>query len=211
MPGPCGGPWTQLAEGPLEQAQALLRSARELPQSKALPCRKAALKLLEGQWGLEDPRLAEPLLDLGRPLVEAEDPEAEPVLRRLLDLGRANPGLDPALRIEALARLGQFLSERDQGNAADLLFRQALGLLDAVPPAPEETQRMTVGVCLVLLVRLDEAEDYLGALALLDEAEALAARHPAFRQEFVKDSAPLRPELLRKAKLQALLRAQGLP
>jgi tetratricopeptide (TPR) repeat protein len=212
-PGPaCGEPWIQVAAGPQEGADALLRAAQGLPAQQAVPCLKGAVKLLESAWGNEDPRLLAPLMQLGKTLSEQQDPKAEAVLRRALGLFAGHPDLDPGLKAEALARLGHFLSEEGRGSEAETLLRQAMGLLGAAPAADEKRlKEVGGGVYIILLSRMESLEDYEGCLALLDEAEALTARIPELRDELAKELDPHRAELRRKAKLQVLLRAQGLP
>lgn len=208
---PCGEPWIQVAVGAEEGAEALFRAARERPSTEALVCLRAAVKLLEGAWGGEDPRLAVPLLRLGRILSEGLDPDAEPVLRRLLSLCAANPDLEPGLKAEALAHLGHFLSEAGRGEEAEAFLRRALGQFRAGPGDEDRLKEVGGGAFVILLSRLEDREDYEGMLALMDEAEALAAEFPKLKAELAKDLARQLPELQRKARIRMLLRAQGLP
>ncbi len=207
----CGEPWTRAAAGAQEQAEALLRAARDLPARQAGPCLDAAVKLLEGLWGPEDPRLAPPLLQQARTLAEGQAPGAEAALRRLLALGAANPDLDPGLRAEALARLGSLLSEAGREDEAETLLRQALGLLGAAHLDAERLKEVGGGAYFVLLARLEDREDYEGALALMDEVEVLAAKLPGLKDDLAKELAPHRKELARKARIRVLLKVQGLP
>ncbi|MBI4911375.1 MAG: hypothetical protein HY823_01435 [Acidobacteria bacterium] len=203
---PCGGPWREVARGPVERAQALLRASRDLPLRAARPCRQEALALLEKAWGPEDLRLLETLVSLGGS--ENDPDQAEPLLRRALELGRAHPEAEPALVAEALGRLGTLLGEAGREGESLALLRGAMPLFSRANLGDEKVRDTAGGVFLALLAMAEYREDYSGALALADEAEQL------MDQAGIRDRGDLprlRARLERQARVQALLRAQGLP
>lgn len=212
----CGGPWAAVGSDSATRGMALLQAALGLRLEDAEPCLREALRNLEQAYSAEDSRLLLPLMRLARCLQDREDPGAEALYRRILAIAATRPEADPMLELEARARLGQLLSEQGRDEAADALLRTALGRLLKVAPVGPKQLEMIGGVVLMLVARLEYREDYLGAAEILEQAESLLtedARIPgtdSYAPDLRELTAP-KVRFVRQAKLQTLLRAQGLP
>jgi tetratricopeptide (TPR) repeat protein len=210
----CGGPWSAVGEDPATRGMALLQAAGGLRMEDAQRCLKEALRILEKAFPGEDPRLMLPLLRLGRCLQDREDAGAEAVFRRILGLAAANPDADPLLALEVRARLGQLLNEQGRDEEADRLLQDALDGLMAVPAADPKVLEMLGGVVLMRVARLEYREDYLAAAQVLEQVEGLLVRDSDTEAKIATELRELtgpKIQFHRRAQLQILLRAQGLP
>ena len=214
-PGPtCGGPWTDLGEDPATRGLALLQAANGLRLEDSEPCLREALRHLERVYPDPDPRLQPPLMRLARCLQERDDAGAEAVYRRILANTAAQAGTDPLLEMEARARLGQLLSEQGRDQEADALLREVMERLLRASPDDPKVLEMLGGVVLMLMARLEYREDYPGALQVLEQVEGMLARESGQEVHLateLRDLTGSKSRLLRQARLQTLLRAQGLP
>lgn len=211
--GPCGGPWTELAGDPASRGWAMLQAAQGRRQEDAGPCLREAVRLLERALGEEDPRLGPPLMKLAEWLQDRDDSGAEALYRRVLVL-TAGPEGDPFLDAEARGRLGLLLAERGRDAEADALLFAALGRVPAGAAADPKRRELVEGLVLMLGSRLEHREDYAGALTVLEQGEAKLTSAALPEQGFTSagaDLASARVRLERVVRLQALLRAQGLP
>ena len=213
----CGGPWVTVGEDPATKGMALLQAAGGLRQEDAEACLREALRTLEKAFHAQDPRLLLPLMRLARCLQDREDAGAEPLYRRILAIADGSPDADPLLEMEARARLGQLLSDKGRDEEADALLQQAMDRLLKASSADPKVQEMLGGVVLMRIARLEYREQYLEAAQVLEQVESQWHKDAPESEKEIKLESELREltgpktRFQRQARIQALLRAQGLP
>lgn len=213
----CGGPWIAVGEDPATKGMALLQAAGGLRLEDAEVCLREALRILEQAYPAQDPRLLLPLMRLARCLQDREDPGAEPLYRRILTIAADHPEADPMLELEARARLGQQLSDLGRDEEADALLKVAMDRLLKASSADPKVVEMLGGVVLMRIARLEYREQYLEAAQVLEQVETQWLRDTPESGKEIKLESELRDltgpktRFQRQARIQALLRAQGLP
>ena len=119
------------------------------------------LEIRQQLYTAPHPAIATTLNDLGRVLLERDDPEALPLLQDALEQRRRTLGSDHVDTARSLFQLGRYLSSQGRYPGAEEHFREALGVLRAIDDGSVDDADTLSGLgnVLKLLNRPEEAED----------------------------------------------------
>jgi tetratricopeptide (TPR) repeat protein len=152
------------------QTLAIQSGQTDLAMSLSNPLLQSAL----AEYGEISAERAEALAQVAQVFLIAQKPaDAEKLLREALAVGERATGGKDAAAAQRLNNLAAVLRSAGFANAAEPLYRQAIGLdRDATPPNPESAERLAnLAELLVATDRTDEADSlYLEAIAAVRAA-----------------------------------------